>query len=282
MKQSLVGARNKLTDAQFRKLSSYIYGNFGIKLPPIKKVLLEGRLQKRLKATNKENFKDYLEYVFSDEGQNEVIHMIDQVSTNKTDFFREADHFDFMTKHVLPEFVKRDDREQLKVWSSAASSGEEIYTIGIVIEEFNLINKTNIDYSILGTDISVEILKKAINAVYTVDRVMNLPMHYKHKYLLKSKDPANKTVRVIPQIRKKTWYKRLNLIDRTYDVPDNLDIIFCRNVLIYFDKQTQEDVVRKQAEKLRKGGYFFLGHAESILGMDLPLKQVKPTVYRKI
>ena len=137
MNQPILGTRNKLTDAQFNKLSAFIYGNFGIKLPPAKKVLLEGRLQKRLKATQKENFTQYLEYIFSDEGQNEIIHMIDQVSTNKTDFFREADHFDFMTKYILPEYEQKVHQGPLKIWSSAASSGEEIYTIAIVIEEFN-------------------------------------------------------------------------------------------------------------------------------------------------
>lgn len=270
-----------LSDTEFYKLSSFIYSNFGIKLPLSKKVLLEGRLQKRLRATNFSTFKEYIDYVFSDAGAGEIINMIDEVSTNKTDFFREAAHFDFLKEVVLPEHVIDNDRNPIKIWSSAASSGEEIYTIAISVEEYNLRNSPKVNYSILGTDISVEILNKAVNAIYLEERVANIPLEIKRRYFLRSKNKEKRTVKIISELRNKTSFQRLNLMDESYNVPDNLDVIFCRNVLIYFDKKTQEEVVRKQCDKLRSGGYFFLGHSESIIGFDLPLKQIKPTVYKK-
>ena len=282
LKNGFVGAKVALGDTEFNKLSSFINTNYGIKLPPAKKVMLEGRLQKRLKATRLHSFSDYLDYVFSEEGKSEIIHMIDQVSTNKTDFFREPAHFDFLNNHILPEHQKYSSRNPIKIWSSAASSGEEIYTIGFSIEEFNDNNNNRLDYSILGTDISVEILKKAVSAIYSEERIVNIPLELKRKYFLKSKDQLKKTVRVISQLRQKSKFQRLNLMDNSYNVPDNFDVIFCRNVLIYFDKKTQEDVVRKQCMKLRKDGYFLLGHSESIMGLDLPLKQIQPTIYKKI
>lgn len=271
-----------LSDTEFYKLSSFIYSNFGIKLPLSKKVLLEGRLQKRLRATNFSTFKEYIDYVFSDAGAGEIIHMIDEVSTNKTDFFREAAHFDFLKEIVLPEHVIENDRNPIKIWSSAASSGEEIYTIAITVGEYNLRNSPKVDYSVLGTDISVEILNKAVNAIYLEERVVNIPLEIKRRYFLRSKNKEKRTVKIIPEIRSKTTFQRLNLMDESYSVSDNYDVIFCRNVLIYFDKKTQEDVVRKLCLKLRTGGYFFLGHSESIIGFDLPLKQIKPTIYKKI
>ncbi len=272
----------QLNEREYSKLSQFIYTNYGIKLPPAKKILVEGRLQKRLAATNKKSFSEYLSYVFSKGGAQEIIHMVDQISTNKTDFFREARHFEYLDQVILPEHMKTSKGKPLNIWCSAASSGEEIYTIAMVLEEFNRIGIHTLGYSILGTDISVEILKKAINAVYTIDRVSNIPLHLKKRYFLKSKNQDKPEVRIVSQLRNKTQFQRLNLMDANYSVPPELDIIFCRNVLIYFDKKTQEEVVRKQCTKLKIGGYFFLGHSESILGLDLPLKQIKPTIYVKI
>jgi chemotaxis protein methyltransferase CheR len=208
--------------------------------------------------------------------------MIDQVSTNKTDFFREPAHFEFLNDHVLPEHQKYNSRNPINIWSSAASSGEEIYTIGMSIEEYNEQHNTKVNYSILGTDISVGILKKAVNAIYDEERIVNIPLELKRRYFLKSKNKLKRTVRINSQLRQKSKFQRLNLMDDFYDVPDNFDVVFCRNVLIYFDKKTQEKVVKKQCMKLRKDGYFFLGHSESIIGLDLPLKQIKPTIYKKI
>ena len=276
--------KQKLTDSEFNRISTFVTGNFGIRLPREKKVMVEGRLQKRLRATGCGSFKAYLELVFGDHGQNELINMIDAISTNKTDFYRESAHFDFLTNTVLPQFREKNQKKNLSIWSAAASTGEEIYTIAMVLEEFNLKVPFDqqLDYRILGTDISVEALRHAINAVYKFDRIKDVPFELRAKYFLKSKDRTSNTVRVIPKLRNKTTFRRFNLIDNQYEMDQKFDIIFCRNVLIYFDKATQESVINKLCEKLSKGGYFFLGHSESILGKNVPLKSILPTIYERI
>jgi chemotaxis protein methyltransferase CheR len=273
----------QLTPDEFDKLSKFIYKESGIKMPDVKKVMLQSRLQKRLRELNLTSFKDYIEYVFSKEGlNNEIIHMLDVVSTNKTDFFREPVHFDFLTQNVLPEFYEQKTASRtLKVWSAGCSSGEEPYTIAIVLAEFAQKNP-GFDFSIIGTDISTQILQKAVDAIYKEDRVSIIPLDIKKKYFLKSKDRANPVVKVEPNLRKKVRFGRLNFMDSYYDLNESFDVVFCRNVLIYFDRETQERVIQKLCTKLKPDGYFFLGHSESIMNMQVPLKQVKPTVFKRV
>jgi chemotaxis protein methyltransferase CheR len=273
----------KLSDDEFRKLSEFIYREYGIKMPPVKKIMLQSRLQKRLRELNMSNFKEYVEFVFSKEGQdNEVIHMIDVVSTNKTDFFREPVHFEFLTNVFVPESMEEAHGKGLvKIWSAGSSSGEEAYTIAITMAELKE-KYPGLDYSIFGTDISTRILRSAIEAIYKENRLEGVPLNIKKKYFLKSKDRANPTVRVIPELRKKASFARLNFMDATFNVNETFDVIFCRNVLIYFDRETQEKVINKLCLKLRPNGIFFLGHSESITSMNVPLKQIKPTIFRKI
>jgi len=271
-----------LTDSDFWKLSSFIYTNYGIKLPITKKIMLQSRILTRLKSNNIDSFKEYCDFVLSGKcGESEIINMIDLVSTNKTDFYRESPHFDFMKSAVLPEFVENYSGKPLKVWSAASSSGEEAYTIAIVISEF-LEGKNTFDFSIFGTDISSRILVKAALGIYPLERVNVIPLVQKKKYLLRGKNKETPIVRIIPELRAKTKFERLNLVDESYNVPKDFDVIFCRNVLIYFDRETQEKVVTKLCNHLKVGGYFFLGHSESIVGIDVPLVQVKPTMFQKI
>ena len=271
-----------LTDSDFWKLSSFIYTNYGIKLPITKKIMLQSRILSRLKSNNIDSFKEYCDFVLSGKcGESEIINMIDLVSTNKTDFYRESPHFDFMKSAVLPEFIENYSGKPLKVWSAASSSGEEVYTIAIVISEF-LEGKNTFDFSIFGTDISSRILVKAALGIYPLERVDVIPLVQKKKYLLRGKNKETPIVRIIPELRAKTKFERLNLVDESYNVPKDFDVIFCRNVLIYFDRETQEKVVTKLCNHLKLGGYFFLGHSESIVGIDVPLVQVKPTMFQKI
>lgn len=271
----------ELSDTEFNKLSSFIYSNYGIKMPYAKKSMLQARLQNRLRETKMESFKDYCDYVFAKgKDDSEIVNMIDVVSTNKTDFFREAAHFDFMTSHVLPEFYENNKGETMNIWSSACSSGEEAYTIAITLSEF-LEDKKNLNYSIYGTDISSRILQKAFDGVYHEDRISCIPMNLKKKYFLKSKQRETPLVKVVKELRQKTSYQRLNLMDPVYNVPKKFDVIFCRNVLIYFDRMTQESVINKLCSHLKPNGYFFLGHSESITGINVPLKQIKPTIFRR-
>ena len=273
----------KLTDPDFRRLSAFITEQVGIKMPDVKKVMLQSRLQKRLRHLGITNFKDYVDFVFSEEGlQNELIHMLDVVSTNKTDFFREPVHFEFMEKTILPEYVEQFPLNRpMKVWSAGCSSGEEVYTIAMTISEFKK-QHPGLDYSIFGTDISNGILRKAADAIYKEEKTAVVPLELKKKYLLKSKDRSKKLVRVVPELRKKAVYRRMNFMDDYYDVGETFDVIFCRNVLIYFNREIQEAVIRKLLLRLRKGGYFFIGHSESIMGMEVPLQQIRPTIFKRV
>ncbi len=275
--------RVELGDSDFAKLSTFIYSTAGIKMPPAKRIMLQSRLQKRLRALNIADFKTYTEYVLSEKGQKEeLVHMLDVVSTNKTDFFREPIHFDFLREHILPEFYGNGGRT-MKLWSAGSSSGEEAYTIAIVISEFlRERGGAGLDFAITGTDISSRILQAAVNAVYKEEKIQGIPLELKQRYFLRSKDRENPTVRIIPDLRRKARFQRLNFMDASYNVNETFDVVFCRNVLIYFDRVTQEEVIRKQCGKLKPGGYFFLGHSESIMSMDLPLKSLKPTIFQKV
>ena len=272
----------KLSKEDFEKLSTYIYTNFGIKMPKEKIIMLQSRLQKRLKALKMNSFNDYIDYVFSKRGQiEEVINMIDEVSTNKTDFFREPAHFDFLNDIILPElFEPKIKYRKVKIWSAGCSTGEEVYTLGIVLSEAKR-TYINLDFDIVGTDISNKVLKNAAQGIYKEDRIFNIPVDLKKKYFLRSKDSVAKLVRVVPQIRSHTRFGRLNFMDNAYNVNETFDIVFCRNVLIYFDRDTQEKVINKLCRHLNPGGFFFLGHSESITNLNVPLTQIKPTFFRR-
>jgi chemotaxis protein methyltransferase CheR len=273
----------QLSEYDFSRLSKFITKEFGIKLPPVKKVMLQSRIQKRLRTLGITSYKDYVDYVFSHEGtKSELIHMIDVVTTNKTDFFREANHFAFLKEYVLPHFADSlNYKGTLKVWSAGCSSGEEPYTLAMVISEF-VEQRPAFDFQILGTDLSSRILESAELAIYPEKRVEIVPMMMKKKYLLKSKDKDKSNVRIAPELRRKVIFKRLNFMDATYDIKEMFDIVFCRNVLIYFDRDVQESVINKLCTRLKPGGYFFLGHSESIMNMKIPLKQVKPTIFIRV
>lgn len=272
----------KMSDRDFKRLSDFIYNNYGIKMPVEKKVMLQSRLHKRLRALGIFTFEEYVEYVFSKAGLHEMVLMMDQVSTNKTDFFREPHHFEMLTGSILPEYTRNSSiRKNLRIWSAGCSSGEEAYTLTMVLESY--LEQNNVfDYHIYCTDISTKVLQIAVDAIYKEERVAAVPLLYKKKYLLRSKNPLERKVRIAPELRSKTTFARLNLMDSFYDTPNSFDIIFCRNVLIYFDRETQERVINKLLSKLKRGGYLFLGHSESIMGLNVPLKQVKPTVFVKI
>lgn len=269
----------RMSEQEFIKFSSFIYTHFGINMTMAKKVMLESRLQKRIHAIGLPSFKTYFELVTSKEGEAELLEMIDVVSTNKTDFFREPTHFDYLSEKVLPAYLPK---RSIRLWSAGCSSGEEPYTIAMVIADFAQ-KKGPIDYSICATDISLTMLHKGAQAVYGMDRVAGIPLEYKLKYFLKSKDTQNPTVRIVPELRRRVAFERLNFMDAQYtQITGMFDVIFCRNAIIYFDRKTQEQVINKLCRKLTKGGVLFLGHSESITDFNVPLEQLKPTVFRKL
>jgi chemotaxis protein methyltransferase CheR len=271
----------ELSVNDFNRLSKFIMTEYGIKMPPEKKIMLQGRLQRRLKALNMNDFKEYVEYVFSSAGQSEeVIHMMDVVSTNKTDFFREPLHFDFLLSEGLPELVFERQYKNLSIWSAGSSSGEEAYTISIVLSEY-IEKNPGLDFSITASDISTKMLKKASEAIYHEDKVADIPLVIKKKYFLRSKNREEKKVKVILPLRDKVSFYRQNLLYLQLASKPEHHIIFCRNVLIYFDRENQFKILTNLCSYLKPGGFLFLGHSESITGFDLPLKNIRPTIFRK-
>lgn len=273
-----------LNEKQFKRLSNFIETEVGIKMPPAKRIMLESRLQKRLRALEITSFDAYIEHVFTKDNS-EIIHMIDVVTTNKTDFFREPDHFVYLRETLLPEHVERDGwgvDGRFKIWSSASSTGEEAYTMAIVLAEYQRQVNSRFDFRILGTDISTAVLETARKAVYPIDRVAPVTEELRKRYLMRSKKRDEELVRVKRALREKAQFHRLNLMAPSFPIRDRFHVIFCRNVIIYFDRERQEQLLRKLYSYLVPGGYLFLGHSETLSGIDLPVVSVAPTVYQRV
>jgi chemotaxis protein methyltransferase CheR len=271
-----------MSSREFASLSRFIYEQCGIKMPEAKKTMLEGRLQKRLRALGMKNFSQYVDYLFHPAGNNdELVQMIDHVTTNKTDFFREPDHFEYLQKKVLPEWFEKYGTRRLMVWSAGCSTGQEPYTLAMVLNEFAG-ERPGFDFQILATDISTRVLEQAKRAVYSEDLTAPMPSVLKSKYLLRSKDRRSGLVRIAPELRARVKFRRLNFLDGDFGLREPLDIIFCRNVIIYFDRPTQSRLLQRFYGHMRTGAYIFMGHSETLSGLDVPLVSVAPTVYRKI
>ncbi|MEF0940631.1 CheR family methyltransferase [Rhizobium sp. BR 362] len=272
---------DRISKRNFEKLARFIYDYSGIKMPSTKLTMLEGRLRRRLRATSITSFDDYCDFLFNHGGlEQESVYLIDAVTTNKTDFFREAKHFEFMQTAALPMLMRAGHR-RLRGWSAACSTGAEPYSMAMVMEEFSE-SEGGIDYAILATDLSTDVLHSARSGIYTDDMVLPVPAELKRKYVMTAKAQDRREVRITPRLRSKIGFGRMNLMDEKYQVGDAMHIIFCRNVLIYFDKQTQAGVLSRLCDCLVSGGYMFIGHSESITGFDLPLKQVSNTVFQRI
>ena len=272
--------RAQLGDNEFKRFSQLIHSEFGIKMPPSKKVLLQSRFQKRLRVLGMHSYQEYCDYVFSPEGREaERTHLIDVVTTNTTHFFREPKHWEILNRLVMPDLWHRGigRTDALHLWSAGCSSGEEPYTLAMLLSEFKSRN-SGFDFTILATDISNDILQKAMRAVYAMEKADEIPLEMKKKYVLKSKDRSK--IKIDAPLRKKIAFKRLNFMEN-FSLPKQQDIIFCRNVVIYFDRATQVTLFNKFCNNLKPGGYLFIGHSESLSGMNLPLRAVEPTVFQK-
>lgn len=274
-----------LSNSDFAKLSSFIYQRCGIKMPDSKKVMVEARLRRRLKSLNMQSYGQYCEFLFSQKGtEEEITQMVDVITTNKTDFFREPKQFTFLSETALPELVNSERagiQRPLNVWSAGCSTGEEPYTLSIVLSEFAQ-NFPRYSFNILATDISTRVLEKASLGIYEQEKTEPISHSLIQKYFLKSKDKDKKLVRVIPALRNMVTFQWLNFMDNDFGIDEKFDLIFCRNVIIYFDKPTQDRLIEKLLGYLRPGGYFFLGHSESIFNTSLPLVQMAASTYRKM
>lgn len=278
--------RQKMSRQDFQRLGRMIETEYGIKMPPGKKDLLEARLRRRLKTLGMRSYKEYCDYVLSSDGLgDEIIHMMDVVTTNKTDFFRGPAHFDYLFKNVLPEMISIKGlgiNRDLMIWSAGCSSGEEPYTLAMVLSEFQeRVPGLDFRFTILATDLSNRMLDVASRAVYPEEKISPIPSALKYKYLMKSKDKAKHLVRIVPELRHAVKFRRLNLLEENFGMREPVDIVFYRNVMIYFERPTQRNILLKIIACMRPGGYLFIGHSETLNGLDLPVVQVQPTIYRK-
>jgi chemotaxis protein methyltransferase CheR len=284
-KNTAVAGREGMSNELFSRLSEFIYAECGIKMPASKKTMLEARLQKRLRVMGMSTFAEYCAFLFSPEGiARELVPMLDVVTTNKTEFFREAQHFDFLTEKVIPHLIQSTGagmRRPFMIWSAACSSGEEPYTIAMVMDQFARTHK-GFSYQVLGTDISTKVLDIAKEAVYDLERIEGIPEAFRRTYLLRSRDRAKGLVRIAPELRARVRFRRLNFMEEDFGMREKMDVIFCRNVLIYFDRPTQELVINRLCSHLLSGGYLFTGHSETINGMNVPLRAVANTVSQRI
>jgi chemotaxis protein methyltransferase CheR len=270
----------QLSSRNFNRLAELIHDYSGIKMPPNKRTMLEGRLRRRLRATQFRDVNEYCSYLFEDGGMDgEIVHLIDAVTTNKTEFFREPVHFDFLQSKALPALIKSGRRE-IKAWSAACSTGAEPYTMAMMLDEFAA-HHAGISYSILATDLSTDVLKTARLGIFPEEMVAPVPARLQKKHVMAARDPNLRQVRMSPRLRSKIAFGRMNLMDAKYPV-QSMHLIFCRNVLIYFDKPTQGGVLNRLCDCLEPGGFLFIGHSESITGHDLPLVQVSNTVFQRL
>jgi chemotaxis protein methyltransferase CheR len=272
-----------LSNRDFTRLRSFIYAQSGINLNEDKKTMLELRIKRRLRALSLTSFSAYCDLLFDQQGQKEeIVHFLNVVTTNKTDFFREPDHFEFLVQKALPEIIARKGVEsQVIVWSAGCSTGEEPYTLAMVMNEFAQLH-AGFHFKVLATDISTTVLEKARMGVFSEDLVRPVAPNLRRKYFMRSRDRASNLVRIVPEMRAKVEFRRLNFKDANYGLSEKVDAIFCRNVIIYFDRATQEQILQKLTQNLLPGGFAFVGHSETLHGMDLPLLPIAPALYRRV
>lgn len=272
-----------LGDREFKLFRELIFEKSGINLHEGKKELLRTRLSARIRAKDLSSFKDYYELIVKDKTDSELMGLLDAISTNLTSFFREVNHFHFLESDIIPEIIARgrdSNNKVLRCWSAGCSSGEEPYTIIL-----SLLNNAEIsdawNIKMLATDLSLEMLEKATRAVYAEAKIKTVPKDMIKKYFVKGTKEKQGLYRVRQEISRLVQFKRFNLMTKTFPFRHKFDFIFCRNVMIYFDKPTQEILISKFYDSLTKGGYLLIGHSESLTGIQHQFKYVLPTIYRK-
>ena len=273
----------ELKDSEFQKFSRYVYDVSGINLHDGKKELLKARLGKIIRQRNFRSFRQYYDHVVNDKSGYELIVLLDSISTNLTYFFRESGHFDFLKTKALPEIMnsKASSRDNsLRLWSAGCSSGEEAYSIAIAVSEA-IGNMKKWQFEILATDLSTKVLEKARAGIYENKKVDNIPYELKRRYLQKGDNRWKGYFRVKKEISEKISFQRLNFMEE-FHFEEPFDVIFCRNVMIYFDNPTKEALVGKFYQQFANGGYFFIGHAESLTGIKHTFKYIQPSVYKKV
>jgi len=274
-----------LSPELLKRFTQFIQQRCGIQITPSKQNMLEGRLRKRMRQLMLPTFEDYARYLFgrTNDTTEEIIHFLDAITTNKTGFFREAPHLDYMTSEVLPKFTQQHDKHHahtFRIWSAGCSTGEEPYSLAIILNEFTEKNPA-FSYAMLATDLSKRALDKAKTAVYDSDQLEDIPPEYRHKYFIAARTGNSNQLRIIAALRETIMFRRINFMNSAFPIKEPLQAIFCRNVMMYFDRDTREKLVNRFTEKLVPGGYLFTGHSESLAGFPTNLKPVASSVYQK-
>lgn len=270
-----------LTEKDFNRISNLVYEHCGINLHAGKKELVRARLAKRLRNGNFESFPEYLSYVLEDKTGKEFSILIDSLSTNLTSFFRERQHFDFLETRFLPKLIERKRKERnfrIRAWSAGCSSGEEAYSIAITLLEA-VEGQRRWDIKVLGSDISTRMLETARQGYYDISRIKPVPADLRRKYLLQ--DKKKQVYEISERLRDVLVFRYLNLTGK-WPIKGPLDFIFCRNVMIYFDKSTQQHLINRYTDLLDHEAILFTGHSESLTGISHSLSYIQPTIYKKL
>ena len=265
----------ELTDIQFQKICGLVYDTSGIKLKKGKEALVRARLMKRLRALNMRNISEYLKLIESNSGASELDSLIDVMTTNKTSFFREIEHFNFLRHTVLPDL----NGQRLRFWSAACSSGEEPYSLAMLLQRC-LPDIARRDVLILATDISRQMLEKAQKAVYPEKSIQENSVQPYRRFFVKLRNGDHRQVQVVQEVRELVRLAWLNLLEK-WPMKGPFNVVFCRNVMIYFDRQTQQKLIDRFWQLLSPGGYLFVGHSEGLSGVKHRFEYVKPAIYRK-
>jgi len=272
----------ELSEKDFRYISDLVYEHCGINLHAGKKELVRARLAKRLREGHFRTFSEYMKHVLADSTGREFSVLIDSLSTNLTKFFREDQHFEYMRSKLLPRIITtKQSRGEFRIrgWSAGCSSGEEPYSIAITLLEA-IQGQGRWDAKLLATDVSTRILERAKAGIYERERIEPISLPLRKRYLIKRREGAGERYEVGPALRNMVIFRYLNLM-KDWPVKGPLDFIFCRNVMIYFDKPTQGRLINRYYDLLGPGGVLFTGHSESLTGIDHAFKYVQPTIYMK-
>lgn len=266
----------KLTDREFTDIVNFVKQNYGINLSQ-KRQLIESRMASVLAEKNLSSFSEYFNLI-KQKNSGELTAMINKLTTNHTFFMREPAHFDFMKNTILPKFSTNNPSKELRIWSAGCSSGEEAYTTVMVMKEFLGAGASSWDTRILATDISEKVMAKAKEGIYPGESLKDVSTAWKTKYFVQ-KDTENFALR--PEIRAEVIFKYLNLMEPFPPFKKPFDLIFCRNVMIYFDQETKNKLINKFYDALRPGGYFFIGHSETVQRDKSNFEYIQPSIYRK-
>lgn len=267
-----------ITEKEFKQLSNYIKANYGINLKVEKMALVTGRLHNVLQQAGFNNFTDYFEYIVADKSGDAVVTLVDKITTNHTFFMREADHFYYFRDKVLPCLANSITDKDLRIWCAASSTGEESYTIAMILNEFFGKEKMWWDTRVLATDISGKVLAEAQKGIYENERIAPLPAPWKLNYF--NKIDNEKSI-LTDKIRNEVIYRKFNLMEEIFPFKRKFHVIFCRNVMIYFDNETKTRLINKLYDCMEYGGYLFIGHSESLNRETARFKYIMPAIYRK-